>query len=122
MSPNPANQTALQTFDQFVAAQENGDLNHDLSEMLRETVATLNNFVQDHGGKPKASITIKLGFLLDGGIVHCEAEIDNKLPKAPRNGSIYFSTADNKLSRRDPRQHEMFQDVNQRAAGAPVTV
>lgn len=110
------------TFDRLIAMHENGDLNAELSDMLRETLAGLSNYVLDHGGKPEAEITVKFKFKLDGGNISAQAKIDDKQPVPPRGSSFYFLTANNQLTKRDPKQIDMFKDVNAGAKTAAISL
>lgn len=99
-------------FSTFVAGHEDGSLNHELSSDIQEIIATLNNFVREHGGSPKASVSISLDFKLEGGVIEVVATKKVKLPEEPRPRQIYWTTADNKLTPRNPKQPDMFRDVN----------
>ncbi|MGE3333654.1 MAG: hypothetical protein AB7I36_08425 [Rhodospirillaceae bacterium] len=112
---------ATHTFDRLIATHEGGELNADLSKKLNETVAFLENFVQTHGGKPEASLGVSFKIKKDGQMIQINAEVSEKLPKEPRNSGMYFADAKNRLTKRDPKQIEMFTDVS-RPAAAPVSI
>lgn len=98
---------------QLLAMHESGDLNHEISELQHEMIAKLNQHVMDNGGKPSGSITITLNYKLDSGLMEITANVGSKMPKRIRAKGVYFCTADNKLSKRDPRQIELpLRDVN----------
>lgn len=113
-NPSPAaaaDPTAATDFAKFLALHEGGELNNELTDLQREMNAHLSNYVLSHGGKPEAELSLKIKFKLDGGIMHATAVIDQKLPKEPRNTSIYFIDSANRLTKRDPKQTDMFRDV-----------
>lgn len=98
---------------QLLALHEMGDVNHEATELYREVIARLNQHVADHGGKPSGELNIKFKFKLDSGMMEITADVTAKMPKRQRMKNVYFCTANNKLSRRDPRQLEMpLRDVN----------
>lgn len=100
-------QDHVHTFQQFVAAVEDGELHRDLSDQLVEIVAALENHVRDVGGKPVATLDIKLSFKLDDGLIEVRADYKAKMPKTSRAKSIFWATPENHLSRRNPRQQEL---------------
>ena len=102
------------SFSTFVAAHEEGNLHHELSNDVREIIATLNNFVREHGGNPKASLTLSFDFKLEGGVIEVVAAKKMKLPEEPRARQIYWTTADNRLTARNPKQTDMFRDIKAR--------
>lgn len=105
--------TANHTFDRFIATHENGDLNHELSEALREMTATLSNHFQAYRGKPKATLKVSFDIVHVDGHLEVSAKVETKLPAAPRAKGIYYATDKNELTRRDPKQLTMpFRDVN----------
>lgn len=101
------------SFNTFVSAQEDGQLHSDLTKALREIVAQLNNAVMEHGGVHTASLKLDLSFKIDGGAIECKADTKATLPKEKRPRTIYWATADNYLTRRNPKQLDIpFRDVN----------
>lgn len=102
----------LYNFSQLIGAHEDGALNADLSTKLTEAIAALNQQFIDHGGKPCASITLKINLKLDSGAIEIVAATSETLPKESRGKTIYWSTAGNLLTRKNPRQQELpFRDV-----------
>lgn len=93
----------LSTFSQFLGAVEDGELHQEMTQQLRDVIAELHQ----HGGKPKAALTLSLEFQLDGGVIEVKADTKVKLPKGGRAKSIFWATPDNNLTRRNPRQAEL---------------
>jgi hypothetical protein len=99
---------ALHTFGQFVAALENGELHTDLTGDLREISSALLNYVLEHGGSPKASLTLTLNFKLDKGVFEIDAKRSVKLPAGPRGRSVMYATPSNHFTPFNPKQLNMF--------------
>ena len=110
MTPTP-DKDAL-NFSTFIVAQEDGQLHSDLTDQLREIVAQLNNAVLDQGGSHVAGLTIDLGFKIEGGAIEVKAAIKTKMPKENRPRSIFWATPNNSLKAKNPKQIDMFRDVN----------
>ena len=101
------------SFNTLVSTLEEGQLHADLTRQLQEIVATLNNQVMEHGGSPTAALGLALTFKLENGAIDIHAEIKAKLPKEPRPRTICWTTPDNQLTRKNPKQQELpFRDVN----------
>jgi len=106
----------IRNFGTFVADVEDGELHTELTKAVREIVAELHNVAMDQGGSPKGALSITLGFKLDRGVIEVESAVKTTLPKRRRQRSIFYATADNNLTRRNPRQAELpLRDVNQPA-------
>lgn len=112
---------ATHTFSRLVATHEGGDLDNDLTDKLTSAIAHLENYVQNHGGKPEAVLGVTFKIKKDGQHMHIVADVTDKLPKEPRSGGVYFADSKNRLTKRDPKQIEMFTDVN-RAPAPAVTL
>jgi hypothetical protein len=109
--------TEARTFPMLLATLEEGVLSGDLSDAVKEIVAALSDSARDVGGKPSATLTLTLGFKLDGGLIEVRAEHKVKLPKgAPRSRSMFWATPNNNLTGRNPRQR----DFNFRTIGTEV--
>lgn len=119
---NPNDPAAVRSFAQFVQAVQDGELHGDLTRELPELIASLNDARANNGGKPKGRITITFDFALDGnGAVDVNADYAVKTPKLQRSKSVFWTTVENLLSRRNPRQHEMeFRTVAPRADAEPA--
>jgi len=103
----------VSTLSSLLGSLQQGELDADASNQLREIVAAL------HGahGKPKAKMTITLDFELDSGVINISGDYAVKLPRRARGRTIFWATPENNLSRQDPRQAEMaFRDVSLPAA------
>jgi hypothetical protein len=97
----------LRTFAQLLQHVQDGDLHVDLTNELRDLVASLENVRAEQGGKPKGSIVLKLDFTLDSGVFEVVADYAIKAPKIARSKSHFWATPDNLLTKRNPKQAEL---------------
>ncbi|KAA5602631.1 hypothetical protein F1188_20375 [Roseospira marina] len=103
----PPTTTAHRTFNTFLADVEDGQIHNELTDDLRDLVATLQNVGMETGGKASGEITVKLKLKLDGRSIDVVADVATKKPKMPRRRTTFFSTEDNRLTRNDPRQQAL---------------
>ena len=103
-----SNQPIIRTFNDALAAMEDGHLVHDLSEAQRGILEAIHNAVIDGARKAKGSLTLKLDYTLDDGVVEILADVKAALPKTRRARSVMWVTPEHNLCRNNPRQSEMF--------------
>lgn len=106
------NNGEINNFSQLVSTLEDGSLNADLTKQIGEIVETLNNHVLSFGGSPSATLKLKIDVKLKGGVMQITASNDITLPKSPRSQSIMWTDANGQLCQQNPRQRDMFSDVN----------
>lgn len=99
----------IRTFGNFLALVEDGRLADELTSELEDLVAEL----QDAAGgntlsKGKISIALDLKFDPKSGMFEVAGDFKIVKPKAPRGRSIFWATAENLLTRFNPRQQDMF--------------
>lgn len=100
-------------FATLVGDLEDGALHDELSRAVPEIVAQLHDILVQQGGKPKAKLTLTLGFVLDSGVIEVKGEVKVALPELRRGKTIFYATPDNSLTRRHPKQQELpLRDVN----------
>lgn len=97
----------IRSFGTFLADIEEGQLHADLSRALQDAVAALHDIRVEQGGKPKATLTLKLEMMLDGDVIEARGDFVQKLPKLMRRKGIFYATPDNLLTRKNPRQQEL---------------
>lgn len=96
-------------FVELLAYANGGEDARQLDGLLTELIAHLENLDINEGQrKSKASLTVKVRFERDGGSYSVVIEAASKLPEAPRQRSIFWATAGNRLSANNPRQMDMF--------------
>lgn len=120
----------LKRFGLLVARLEGGALEDTLSEEMRECVREVSDACLDRGGKQKASLTLKLEFVIDqkDKVVEIYTDVQKKLPKAPRGrGGMFYADSDGGLTRENPRQITFEDELEkkrlkeaERAAGVDV--
>lgn len=104
MDPTP---TTPNEYASLVAELEDGQLNTQLTADVAELVKALKDTALRGAPKPTGRITLRLDFTLDGGVVTIAAANTLTLPRPARRKSVFFPTKENKLSRDNPRQHEL---------------
>lgn len=107
----------LRYFNTFITQLEGGALNEQLSEAIRECVSEIADACCDRGGTHKSSITLKIDFKMNhkDRFLEVEADFNSKLPKTPRGrGGIFFCDADGNLTRQDPRQLELTDELERK--------
>ncbi len=105
---SPPTKEEARSFSQFLLMLEDGGLNADLSEVLRDLNAHMNNHIMNYGGTPKGSITLKIDFALVKGVFDIKAKYSVTKPEADRPRSIAWSTPGNNFSPDNPRQMTLF--------------
>jgi hypothetical protein len=104
MSDDPS---TFRNFSQLLSAAEDGRLNSDLSQALREALSQLEEV---SGGRVKAKATFNLTLTLTldgGGLVEVGSDYKVKLPKMPRARTLLYATPEGNLTRRNPRQPDL---------------
>ena len=109
------------TFSSLLARMEEGQLDRDLTEVLSEMVRRLVDIERDRGGRPVGEITLKLKLKLDDGMFETRTEYKIAMPKETRSRSLFYATARNTLTGRNPRQRALPFGVRDITAG-PATV
>jgi hypothetical protein len=103
---NPADETS-RSFPSLIATLEDGELSNDLSDQIRDIVARLHDVYMNQGGTPKGSLTLKLDFKLDSGVIETKADVKSTMPKQVRRKTVMYATPGNYLTRRNPKQAEL---------------
>lgn len=99
------------SFATFLAAIEDGVFHADLTSALADLTRELRAHHRDVGGKATGKISIDLTITLDKDFAEVKADHKVVTPKAARGRTIFWTTADGKLTKRNPAQHDMFRDV-----------
>lgn len=97
-------QFKLRTFANALMVMEDGQFNEDLTEAQKEVIHAMNDAVALRGGKAKGSLTIKIEFELEDGIINAKTAFTVSKPKVPRSKSIFWTTKDGLLTTANPRQ------------------
>ena len=100
-------------FLEFLQTFRRGDLLREGDEQLRRVIDAIANTGGD------GCITITLPFKTNkAGQIECTPKVTAKAPQRPMGTGIYFADDDGRLSRRDPRQLDIEDEIERRRAGA----
>jgi hypothetical protein len=113
MSEETLSDRSVRTFSSFVAMLEDGCLHNDLTEELQDLNAAMNNHVINFGGRAKGSLSLNFEFVLNAkGAFEIVSKFKVKKPETPRGKTFAWSTPDNRFTANNPKQQELFKDVN----------
>jgi hypothetical protein len=99
----PAVPLGQRPFEQVMESVERGRVLEELDTQV-QTVVRAVHLAAERGGKPKARIALTLSFSVEKGAVFIDADVVTKLPKAPKQLTVMYSTPDGSLHREDPAQ------------------
>lgn len=95
-------------FATWLLEQAGGRTHDELGEGLRDLVAR----VKDTGKKGSVTLTVKVGLLdKDPNILVISDEIKLNLPEHDRKASIFYTDPNGDLTRNDPNQLTIYDDV-----------
>jgi hypothetical protein len=93
----------------FMQSFRRGELLRQGDEALREIVSAM----AENGGD--GELTIKLPFKRNkAGQIECTPKLAMKVPQRPMGTGIYFTDDDGRLSRRDPNQYDIEDEIERR--------
>jgi hypothetical protein len=95
----------VRSFVQTLSDLRRGDLLTELTEQLAELVAAVR--ATGSGGTLTLTLGVQPAAKGDVGLLFVSDRVTIKLPTAERQPTILYSTADNTLTRRDPRQPDL---------------
>lgn len=99
---------AANSFGDFVRFLEDGQLDAELSEVLRKMSSDMAHTAIENGGKAKGKLTISLDFALDGRVFTIKAKHKVDVPEAKRPQSVMWSTEDGRFTPSNPQQGQLF--------------
>lgn len=98
-------------FMEFLQSFRRGELLRQGNEQLERVIAAM----KETGGD--GSITITLPFKFNkGGQIECTPKVTGKLPQHAMGTGIYFADDEGRLSRRDPNQMDIEDEIERRRA------
>lgn len=112
--PLPARDAELQHFPELIRQLDGGALAEELSDLVQKCVTEISDACYDRGGKHTSSMTLRLDFSMSQKekIVEIGVDVQSKFPKAPRGrAGIFFADAKGRLTREDPRQRSMMEEL-----------
>lgn len=108
---SPPKDEGARSFAHFVLAIDQGALNAELSDELRELAKKLHETTYATGNKAKGEIVLKLSFVADtdrANTVHIAHDVKVKLPKVKRSsGGTFWLTKGNNFATEQPRQQKL---------------
>lgn len=107
----------LKNFISVLGQLEGGRLQEELSEEMRSCIQEISDACLDRGGTHKASLTLKLDFIMNqqDKIVEVKADVVKKIPKAPRGrAGVYWCDSEGNLTRENPRQLHFDDEIERR--------
>jgi len=102
---------AIRDAQKIIGLLEDGDLSSDLSKEITKTLEALREQAGAKG-KIKGSVSLTLGFEIDGPTCEIMADIKSSVPRPKRSPSFFFLTEDG-LSTEHPRQPSFFEEEQQ---------
>lgn len=97
----------IRAFSQFLGSLNYGATHEEMTKQMNTLIAEMSTTRCDQGGGVvKGELTLKLTFKLDD-IMEVTPEIKVKNPKNVEGKAVFFITADNQLSKTDPRQMQL---------------
>lgn len=97
------------SFLEVVQSFRRGELIAEADEQLSELIEA----IRRTGGK--GELTVRLPFKVnEAGQVECVPTVSAKKPRRPLGTGIYYVTDEGRLSRRDPAQDDMFDELADR--------
>lgn len=96
-------------FLEFLQGFRRGELISDANELFNE----LMDAIRKTGGK--GDLTVKLPFKVnDAGQIECVPVLSVTKPRKPLGTGIYYVTDEGRLTRRDPSQDDLFDELEAR--------
>jgi len=97
------------SFLEFLQSFRRGELISEADDQFGELMEA----VKRTGGK--GDLTIKLPFKVnEAGQIECVPTVSCKKPRKPLGTGIYYVTAEGRLTRQDPTQDDLFDEVGAR--------
>lgn len=96
------------TFADFLRLLDNGAMHAELSALLPDIAAAMQDFAAENGGKASAKLKLDIKFKLDKGVFEIYPEHKAELPKVKPNRTIAWVSPDNFFTPQNPAQIEMF--------------
>lgn len=93
----------------FIQSFRRGELIHEADALLTELVEA----VRDTGSK--GTLTVKIPLEMNkAGQIECVPQLELKKPRRPMGTGIYFASEEGRLTRRDPAQLDMMDELEPR--------
>jgi len=115
--PKPNQDADLRQFNTMIVRLEGGALNEEMTEAVKRAIKEISDACLDRGGTHKASVTLRLDFVMSqkDKIVEITADVQEKHPKAPRGrAGVFFCNSEGELMRNSPHQMTIEDELQKR--------
>lgn len=99
---------AANSFSEFIRFQEDGQLDAEMTEALKNLASDMMATAIESGGKATGKLTLQVGFSLDGRIFTIASKFKTDVPEAKRQKSVMWSTEDGRFTPNNPHQGNLF--------------
>ena len=99
---------AANSFGDFIRFQEDGHLDAELSEALKQLASDMSHTAIESGGKAKGKMGLTFDFALEGRVFSIAAKYKVDVPEAKRPRSVMWSTEDGRFTPSNPQQGQLF--------------
>jgi hypothetical protein len=99
---------ACNTLAEFIRSLEDGQLDADCYQAIKDLSAELNEHAWTNGGKAKGKVTITLDIAQEGGITEIKSAFKVTKPEGRRPKSVMWTTEDHRFTRTRPGQQQLF--------------
>lgn len=106
-------------FMEFLRTVQEGRYVDLLGHQLKEMVLALQHDARNSGGAPKGTLTLKMAFKLQDGVLEVLATSTTALPKPVTTRSIFYALQDGRVVENNPKQISF--DAPVRDVAAPAT-
>ena len=98
----------VRTVDRLVAVLNSGDDGAEATRQYRNIMDTLASYIQEHGGKHKGELTIKIAFTADEKGLDVQMDVTSKLPKLSVIKERFIMSPENTLTLQHPARDSLF--------------
>lgn len=99
---------ACNTLGEFVRSLEDGQFDADCYEAIKELSVQMREHAWNSGGMAKGKVSITLDFSQEGMMTEIKAAFKVTSPASKRPKSVMWGTSDNRFSRTNPQQQQLF--------------
>lgn len=99
---------AATSFVDFIRFLEDGQLNRELTEVLRSISSEMSHTAIESGGKASGKLTLTFGFSLEGKVFTIASKHKVDVPEAKRPKSVMWTTEDGRFTPSNPHQGQLF--------------
>lgn len=114
-------QFSIDSVDKLLKLLDGGDFHAEFMQANADLQLDMRNHQQEHGGKPKGEITLKLGYQLQkSGDVGITGKLTVKAPDKPAASGVAYSDGEGQLTLYSPMMRRM--DVRDPTPATPRAI